>query len=613
MPKAYSYIRMSRPEQLRGDSLRRQREAADAWAAARGVTVDDTIQDLGVSAFRGKNRTEGALAAFLKLVEDGAVEPGSYLIVESLDRLSREAVIDALPRFIDLIKAGVVVVTLLDGQEYSREKLTKDWTPLILSLAVMARAHEESRTKATRVGEAWAKKRANAAAGTVLTSRVPAWLEVRDGAIMVMPDRVEVVRRIFRETVDGHGRRAIVRRLNQEGVPTFQGRKGWQPSTVAKILRNRSVMGEFQAFRSDDKGVRRVEGAPLAGYFPTIVSEADFLRAGLAMRSRGTAPGRRGEGITNLFPGLVRCAACGSAMQIENKGRPPKGARYFACSNARRGVGCGNTRRWRLEMVEKAILSRLWNVDLSALLNPSDHDRGALEAHEMRSALEDAELRRRRLLDLVEAGDEAAVERVKLLGVRIKELKSGLAEAEEARKLTENAPTPRAHLVTAWGLSRRLAAAQGGELADLRTKLAQTLRLAVDVITFEPDRIVVRYRTGLPQRGPLKRVPVPGQPLPAVQTVVFDDGPRSVLSAEDVAINDAIIDQEEREQERYRDFFTRVSRRLAQTPPNETQPERIGTGKTATFSAAERKPVSGEAGCAQIRPEANRLRDHNKA
>ncbi|GJE49732.1 hypothetical protein GOFOIKOB_2772 [Methylobacterium tardum] len=56
MPKCYSYIRFSRPEQLRGDSLRRQSEAADKWAADHGMVIDESIQDLGVSSFRGLNR-----------------------------------------------------------------------------------------------------------------------------------------------------------------------------------------------------------------------------------------------------------------------------------------------------------------------------------------------------------------------------------------------------------------------------------------------------------------------------------------------------------------------------------------------------------------------------
>ncbi|MCG5246896.1 recombinase family protein [Methylorubrum sp. B1-46] len=117
MVKAYSYIRFSRPEQLRGDSLRRQTEAANKWAAKRGVVIDESLRDLGVSALRGANRIKGALGRFHDLVEKGQVPAGSYLIVESLDRLSRKAVGEVLPDFMLLINAGIVIVTLLNRQE----------------------------------------------------------------------------------------------------------------------------------------------------------------------------------------------------------------------------------------------------------------------------------------------------------------------------------------------------------------------------------------------------------------------------------------------------------------------------------------------------------------
>ncbi|SEP50730.1 hypothetical protein SAMN04487843_13938 [Methylobacterium sp. ap11] len=53
MPKCYYYIRFSRPEQMRGDSLRRQMEAADKWAAEHSMVVDERLTDLDLSAFRG--------------------------------------------------------------------------------------------------------------------------------------------------------------------------------------------------------------------------------------------------------------------------------------------------------------------------------------------------------------------------------------------------------------------------------------------------------------------------------------------------------------------------------------------------------------------------------
>jgi DNA invertase Pin-like site-specific DNA recombinase len=42
------------------------------------------------------HKSKGALGQFLKLVEQGCIAKGSTLLVENMDRLSREQVLDAL-------------------------------------------------------------------------------------------------------------------------------------------------------------------------------------------------------------------------------------------------------------------------------------------------------------------------------------------------------------------------------------------------------------------------------------------------------------------------------------------------------------------------------------
>src|SRR4051812_46296558 len=113
---AYSYCRFSSERQRKGDSIRRQIEAARVYAKAQGWTLDDSLRDEGVSAFKGKNAATGALKRFLDRIEDGTVKPKSRLLVESLDRLSRNDVTDALQLFIGIIKSGIEVITLADGK-----------------------------------------------------------------------------------------------------------------------------------------------------------------------------------------------------------------------------------------------------------------------------------------------------------------------------------------------------------------------------------------------------------------------------------------------------------------------------------------------------------------
>ena len=58
--RAYSYIRMSTEQQLKGDSLRRQLEMSRAYAERYNLLLDDTLRDLGVSAWKGVNKKKGA-------------------------------------------------------------------------------------------------------------------------------------------------------------------------------------------------------------------------------------------------------------------------------------------------------------------------------------------------------------------------------------------------------------------------------------------------------------------------------------------------------------------------------------------------------------------------
>src|SRR4051812_26198562 len=100
-PLAYSYVRMSSAAQLKGHSLRRQMELSQKYAEEHGLELLDgnRLHDLGISAFRGANVASGALGQFLAAVKDGKVPEGSFLLVESLDRISRQQPIASLQIF----------------------------------------------------------------------------------------------------------------------------------------------------------------------------------------------------------------------------------------------------------------------------------------------------------------------------------------------------------------------------------------------------------------------------------------------------------------------------------------------------------------------------------
>jgi len=279
VPKiAYSYVRFSTAEQAKGTSPWRQKEWSRHYAAQNGFILDESLKpDRGISAFKGRNRTEGNLAAFLARVKDGTVPRGSALLVESLDRLSREEVEEALYAFLDIIRSGIEIHTC-DGQVYIRGKLKAE--QLLLSIFHMARANEESERKSERCGAAWSKKRQNANGKEAMSARVPAWLKaVKGQPIRVIPERVTVVRKMFEWAAKGLGQYVICDKLIKGGVsPWGPARKGkpprWTPFYVSSILSSRSVIGEYTPHTKkivNDTRKRVADGAPVENYYPAVI------------------------------------------------------------------------------------------------------------------------------------------------------------------------------------------------------------------------------------------------------------------------------------------------------------------------------------------------------
>lgn len=379
--KAYLYMRFSSSEQAGGDSLNRQRALAREYIESRAsqdieLVVGQEFIDEGVSSFAGQNLMPGrALHRFLEQVEDGSIAAGSVLLVESLDRLSRQQVIHAQRLLLDILLRGITVVTTspTEAREYDGRSGLQD---LIISLAGMERANQESALKSERVRRAWRRKKELAHVSKV-TSRGPSWLSLSADkkSFVVLEEKAAVVRRIF-ELAESMGQGAIVKLLNAEKTPPLaRGSSGWHESSVAKVLTNQAVIGVYQPHRltKDDSGRRRTpDGHAIDGYYPPIVEKDAFYRVqALRQNRKSSGAGRKGTRFTNIFSGIARCSECQSPMAVVDKGRPPKGGKYFVCSRARRGAGC-RYRAVKYELCESGFLLYCRRVDISDILPGSN-------------------------------------------------------------------------------------------------------------------------------------------------------------------------------------------------------------------------------------------------
>lgn len=360
---AFSYIRFSRKSQKLGRSSARQMEACIEWCKDNGVTLsDNTFLDDGKSGYTGEHvGPKGQLRRFLDLVEAGKIAKGSYLVIESLDRLGREDIDEALERFLSILNAGIRIVTLMDEKRVYAKPINMN--DLLASVVVMERANNESKTKAKRSRDNWetAFDKARTEKRPV-GKQVALWLKVVDldeldekrkpkREYRERPDRVKVVERIFRECIAGHGFIAIAKSLNADNVPAFRG-GDWGASSVKEILDNRCVLGEWEP--KDGKGV-------IEGYFPRIIDETTWGNAQVAMKARRHGDYTRQTANFQVWQQVAECATCGASMNLVKKGVH----KYMACSTKRIGTCLsGNVRADSSEQVFKQILVKVGALGL---------------------------------------------------------------------------------------------------------------------------------------------------------------------------------------------------------------------------------------------------------
>jgi DNA invertase Pin-like site-specific DNA recombinase len=220
-PPVFAYVRWSSDQQESGDSLRRQTDLAADYAKRNSLDLppENVIVDRGLSAWSGENVAKGELGKLLANARTGKLPKGAIILVEELDRFSRQGINASHDIIQTFIKAGVEVRTINDSMVYNSQ--TYGLIQHIMSGVKSHLAKDEQDKKSKRCKEGWATLRNNAASKPV-TARCPAWLELKDGKFHIVKERAKVLHHIFEQNVSGIGAFRITRDLNANKVPTFR-------------------------------------------------------------------------------------------------------------------------------------------------------------------------------------------------------------------------------------------------------------------------------------------------------------------------------------------------------------------------------------------------------
>jgi len=263
------------------------------WAARHGYELDDALsfRDLGVSAYDRTNLRSGSLGIFLRAAQEGKIELGSILAIEALDRLTRAEPLDAFRLLSDIVSCGISIVTVTDERVYDESSLNGDFASLMLAAALLVRGHEESKSKSGRIKDGYSARRASKAKR--IASVAPHWIKPEGDGWGIISEHAATVLEIFELSAQGIGATSIARRLNDLKRPLIYNGKnptaGWYPGRIARLLRNRVVIGEYQPQTLGKDGQRELAGDPIPDHYPVVVPKDLFWNVQAQMNERTTA------------------------------------------------------------------------------------------------------------------------------------------------------------------------------------------------------------------------------------------------------------------------------------------------------------------------------------
>ena len=431
----YSYQRISSKKQLKGSGINRQVEASVALCEQNGWRLDTSfhLTDIGKSAFHGKHLDDkAALGGFLKAVDEGLIKRPAVLLVESLDRLSRENIMDALELFIRILNTGITIYTSIDRVTYNREDIKTNFGPLIISITILCRAHEESLIKAERTKKSWKHQRKKIASGEIGHKNIyPWWIDISSGKPLVIESKAKMVREMFYLCTEKNLSYAMI---TETMVKKYGKELQFSPTTLKRLFSSKKVLGIYEPAEIfyTDSGKRLMAVNEEINAYPAIIDEKTFYAAQAAIKGRIIkASGRPSKNRINFFKSMLACE-CGGAYVMAASGK--KRDNVYRCNDKYRYRECNNKTNLMVYRFQPVLLKAIAVIDKDDMLVSASNTKQAKLSKELagkQAELLDKQTRMDNLAELVAAGSNKGVQMVVELEKDIESIHQEIAAIQD--------------------------------------------------------------------------------------------------------------------------------------------------------------------------------------
>lgn len=307
-------------------------EKTSGWELA-GIFADDGISGTGTKKRSG----------FMEMIaacEEGRVD---LVITKSISRFARNTQ-DSLNYSRKLKGLGIPII-------FEKENVnTMESSGELMFTILSSLAQEESRNISENT--AWGiRSKFQRGIPHLNTEALLGYDKDADGNLIINEEQAAVVRRVYRDFLEGWTPSEISRRLNTEGIPGVHGVAKWYPCTIERMLLNEKHVGDLlmqKTYTSDFLTKTQTENnGDLEQYFikddhPAIIPRDDWDAVQLELARREAF--RKSHGILTSgsstddpFYSRVFCAACGGKFVRKNwKGNR---AVFWKCENAEKKKG----------------------------------------------------------------------------------------------------------------------------------------------------------------------------------------------------------------------------------------------------------------------------------
>ena len=284
------------------------------WRLA-GIYADE-----GITGTSTRKREE-----FNRMIQDCLNGKIDLVLTKSISRFARNTV-DCLENIRILKDIGIPVrfekesIDTMDG----RGEL------LITILASLAQQESASISQNVRMGINYmfqqGKPRVNC-------ERFLGFTKQRGGQLEIVPDQADLVRRIYRDFLEGMTYNEIVNELNEEKIPTIAGGSQWFVSTIRSILTNEKYMGDLLLQKSytvdfltkkREKNNGKYPQYYVENAHPPIVPKEIFYRVqGEILRrsqEHGIVGNKKRTTMNMPLNRVITCGKCGSVYKRYTQG-----------------------------------------------------------------------------------------------------------------------------------------------------------------------------------------------------------------------------------------------------------------------------------------------------